>query len=119
MRAGICTTIWKNVDIICDVDWMKTHKVRGIVIWHRIMFAATADEIPAWVFRHELEHAYQIIRDGPFMFYLKFFLYSLRYGYHDNPYEVEARAHQNDLLTEQEEHLLWKLREDSEKSSRP
>lgn len=110
MRAGIRAELWEGVDFICDVDWMKKHRVRGIVIWPRVMFHCSADELPTWVFRHELEHAYQIMRDGPILFYLKYFYFSLRYGYDNNPYEVEARYRQHNVLTPTEEELLWKLK---------
>jgi len=113
MRAGICTTLCKDVDIRFDVDWMKHAGVRGIVLWNRIRFAEPANEVPNWVFRHELEHAYQIIRDGHLTFYIKFFYYSVRYGYQENPYEIEAREAQQKPLTQNEEELLWKLRNGS------
>ena len=73
MRAGICTPVRRFVSIETDVAWMKKLGVSGIVIWPRILFAREAGDLPNWLFRHELEHAYQIIRDGPFRFYLKYF----------------------------------------------
>jgi len=101
------------VEFICDVDWMKRYGVRGVVIGRKIMFAQPAKEIPQWCFRHELEHAYQQIRDGRITFYLKYFYYSLRYGYEDNPYEVEARERSTLPLTENEVEIAWKLRNGS------
>lgn len=109
MRAGICTQIWRNVEIIDDVEWMRKYNIRGIVIGRRVMFSQPMAKVPAWLFRHELQHAYQIIEHGTFMFYLKYFLYSLRYGYRGNPFEVEAREKQKEPLTLYEEELLWKL----------
>ena len=95
----------------CNVGWMKRHWVRGIVIGRTMMFQ---DEVPErWLFRHELQHCYQQLREGVIFFYLKYFYYSVRYGYQNNPFEVEARAVQHDPLTSTEEQLLWKLREDS------
>jgi hypothetical protein len=41
--------------------------------------------------RHELEHVRQW-RRYPLTFPLRYVLCHLRYGYHDNPYEREARA---------------------------
>ena len=41
--------------------------------------------------RHELEHVHQWRRHS-FLFPLRYAWSHLRYGYHDNPYEVEARA---------------------------
>jgi len=110
MRAGICTTLSAEINIEFDVDWMKKYRVRGIVMWPNMRFAETAVDVPDWLFRHELEHVYQIMREGPLRFYLKYFYNAVRYGYDDNPYEVEARLRQREPFTESEEQLLWKLR---------
>lgn len=40
--------------------------------------------------RHELEHVRQW-RERPWTFVLRYALAHLRFGYHDNPYEIEAR----------------------------
>lgn len=111
MRAGICTPVKRFVKITYDVAWMKKLGIAGIVLWPRVLFSRKFAEVPNWLFRHELEHCYQIIRDGPFRFYLKYFYYSVRYGHHDNPYEVEARDRQGEPLTINEAKLLWKLNE--------
>ncbi len=112
MRAGIQTDIWGRFNFRCDVDWMKRAKVRGIVIGRNILFAEPAKDVQQFLFRHELEHGYQQMRDGRIKFYLKYFYYTLRYGYDDNPYEVEAREKAVLPLTTNEEQLLWKLRGD-------
>lgn len=44
-----------------------------------------------WV-RHELAHVDQYRRMGFAPFLLRYIWWSLRYGYHDNPLEQEARA---------------------------
>ena len=41
--------------------------------------------------RHELEHVRQW-RRHPLSFPARYLINHVRYGYHDNPYEVEARA---------------------------
>lgn len=41
--------------------------------------------------RHEMKHIEQIDRDGKFLFSVKYLWWLLRYGYYENPYEVEAR----------------------------
>lgn len=105
-----------EVKVCTNVKWLKKHGVRGIVLWPRIMFANRADEIPEWLFRHELEHAYQIMRMGRWHFYLKYFWYSVRHGYESNPLEVEAFARQHDYLTTDEELLLCNLRNDCARS---
>ena len=107
MRAGI----WK-FKLHTNVAWLKKAGVRGVVIGYHIYFAEPRWNITGGVFRHELEHAYQILRDGLFLFYLKYFYYSVRYGYKDNPYEIEAREAQKYLLHPDEEELLWTLKDD-------
>lgn len=113
---GISTPVWGLFRIHTDVDWMKRVGVRGIVIGRNILFSEPGPEIPTWLLRHELEHAYQQIREGRFLFYLKYFVSSLRHGYKNNPFEVEARDRQSQPLTTSEEQLLWRLKEGSPKS---
>lgn len=40
---------------------------------------------------HELVHVMQVQRDGWLHFYLKYLYYHAKYGYKNNPYEIEAR----------------------------
>jgi hypothetical protein len=42
--------------------------------------------------RHEREHLRQIERDGRLLFALRYSWWTLRHGYWNNPYEVEARV---------------------------
>lgn len=119
MRAGICTPVTHSVRFKTGVPWLKKLGVAGVVIWPRVLFGRDPGDIPQWLFRHELEHVYQILRVGPLRFYFSYFLYSLRYGYRDNPYEIEARKYQGDPLTPNEKTILWKLNEDSPKQPSP
>jgi len=45
---------------------------------------------PSWIV-HENKHKEQYKRDGFFNFLFKYIYYQFKYGYKDNPYEVEAR----------------------------
>ena len=110
-RVRILAPSARIFSVHCDVNWMKRYGVTGIVIGRRIMFAQPADQIDSVTLRHELQHAYQIVRDGLVRFTLKYFYYRWRYGYKDNPYEVEARQRAELPLSETEEALLWKLKE--------
>jgi hypothetical protein len=101
----------QTIEVIGSVKWMQKCNIAGMVVWPKMMFAMPLEDVPRSLFKHELQHVYQIMREGPFWFYLKFFLYSLRYGYKQNPFEVEAREAQKQLLTEDEEELLWNSRE--------
>jgi len=43
---------------------------------------------------HELKHLEQIERDGRGVFAVKYLYWLVRYGYENNPYELEAREAQ-------------------------
>lgn len=60
------------------------------------------------LFRHELEHLYQVSRDGWFRFYLGYVWDWLTNGfdYHKIKYEVEARAKERQPLSPVERY--WK-----------
>lgn len=78
----------------------------GIVLYPNILFRDTKDEVSQRLYRHELEHIYQIQRIGRFRYYLKYWMYWFKHGYRNNPYEVAARAVQyNDLTAEEQK--LW------------
>jgi len=40
---------------------------------------------------HEMVHIEQIEREGALIFTLKYLWYNIKYGYDNNPYEIEAR----------------------------
>ena len=42
--------------------------------------------------RHEMTHIKQMEEEGKFKFTCRYLWWTLKYGYQDNPYEVEARA---------------------------
>ena len=60
------------------------------------------------LFRHELQHVYQVRKYGWFKFYATYLWYSATKGYWDNPYEIEARGVQNTPLTQEERRLKEK-----------
>ena len=76
------------------------------VIAPYMLFRQPKLEVDDRLFRHEMQHIYQVEKEGWFKFYVKYLYYSIRYGYTRNPYEVEARAHENDKLTTVERY--WK-----------
>jgi hypothetical protein len=45
---------------------------------------------------HELKHLEQIERDGRLVFAIKYVWWLIRFGYQNNPYELEARQAQRD-----------------------
>lgn len=46
--------------------------------------------------RHEMKHIEQVNRDGRLLFSMKYLYWLIRYGYKNNPYEVEAREAEAD-----------------------
>lgn len=42
--------------------------------------------------RHERKHIEQMRRDGKLVYLIKYSYWLLRFGYRNNPYEIEARA---------------------------
>ena len=50
------------------------------------------------VMTHEARHIFQIKRDGYIKFTIKYLYYLARYGYRQNPYEVDARKAANERI---------------------
>jgi hypothetical protein len=63
--------------------------VSAITLWHTV-FAAPDAHLDAELLLHELRHVHQF--QGSSAFPILYLWESLRRGYHDNPYEVQARA---------------------------
>lgn len=77
-------------------------RFRGKVLYPFVLFSQPQDKVTNVLFRHELEHVYQIKRDGWLKFYLSYLYYMVRYGYAKNPYEIAAVKKQNKKLTKSE-----------------
>jgi len=71
---------------------------KGKAIWP---FIFHADQIPSrTLIEHEKIHLKQQARGLIIGFYLKYFYYNWKYGYENNPYEIEAYKHQDDWKKE-------------------
>jgi hypothetical protein len=57
------------------------------------------------LFRHELEHIYQVRKLGWFRFYISYLWASFRHGYKKNKYELAAELVENTPLTAEERKL--------------
>ncbi len=77
----------------------------GRVLYPFLLFAESQQDVPDWLFRHELEHVYQVRRNGWLRFNLIYLWYLLRHGYKNNPFEVEARATESFALSDLERAL--------------
>jgi hypothetical protein len=75
---------------------------RGRVFYPFMFFLDPQDKVPNWLFRHELEHIYQVRRLGWWRFNAKYLYYLARRGYQDNPFEIEARKVEKHKLTAEE-----------------
>lgn len=87
-------------------SWFVPPGYKAWVIAPWVFFKTSKEETSDALFRHELEHIYQVDREGWLKFYAKYIWYSIRHGYLNNPYEMEARWAQNKPLTPVERH--WK-----------
>ena len=58
------------------------------------------------LYRHELQHCYQIKRMGVIKFYVRYVWLNLIKGYQNHPDEIEARQYENEKLTQLEEKWL-------------
>ena len=73
--------------------WLRSRKVA--MVWGQtiLLWGCTQHEFLAnrqWV-RHELKHVEQYQRFGMLPFLLRYLVYSIRFGYTNNPLEIEAR----------------------------
>ncbi|MBC7865962.1 MAG: DUF4157 domain-containing protein [Gloeobacteraceae cyanobacterium ES-bin-316] len=75
--------------------WKLSASSVAIVIGHRIhLYNTTKEEFlknTSWV-KHELCHVRQFEQHGFFNFILKYIRESIRHGYYNNAFEIEARA---------------------------
>lgn len=79
--------------------------IGGMVIYPFILFKRSKEEVTDKIFRHELEHFYQVRKHGWLKFYLSYLWQNITVGYKKNKYEVEARSVENTPLTEEERKL--------------
>lgn len=77
------------------IAWfMRKCKFQGWTsFWNTIYITPTASNK---VIKHELKHIEQINKDGRFLFTVKYVYWFIKYGYYNNPYEIEARAAANE-----------------------
>lgn len=103
--------------IVNNAWWMFW--ARGMVLWPWMwlrpvrQYDRDDDVYKAWyqtatdkLYRHELQHCYQVASLGRLKFYAKYLWFQVRYGYKKNPFEVEANQRENDPLTEDE--VRWR-----------
>lgn len=72
--------------------YMRRCGFRGWTSFWRVIYVLPGHEHDERLLRHERCHLEQIERDGRLLFLIKYLWRLARYGYRNNPYEVEARA---------------------------
>lgn len=77
--------------------FLESAGYRAITMPWRTIYVLRAHWGVAVLRRHELVHIEQIERDGAVKFSVLYVWYLVRYGYLQNPYEIEAYARQDDL----------------------
>ena len=82
---------------------LKLKSAKGLVAWWLMRYGAWAITLPPfgiyilqgreyeWLIRHERKHEEQANRLGWVLFLVLYLWYQARYGYENNPFEIEAR----------------------------
>lgn len=86
--------------IVYKAWWMRW--AQGMVVWPFMFFRGEKDTVPQTLYRHELQHCYQVQRLGIIRFYATYIWLWLRKGYRNHPYEIEAWQKQNEPLSKEE-----------------
>jgi len=72
------------------------------VMFPFMFFRGHRDEVTDALFRHEMEHVYQVLNDGWLVFYVKYLWWLCKHGYDKHPYELAARDAESKPLTTSE-----------------
>lgn len=72
--------------------WLKSSRYKAITLPPFGIYALPEHLDNERLQRHEQEHWRQYQANGTFKFYVKYLWYTLRHGYLNNPWEVQARA---------------------------
>lgn len=75
--------------------YMRACGFAGWASFWRVIYVLPGNENNDHLLRHETKHLEQIERDGRLLFSIRYLYWLARYGYWNNPYEVEARAAEN------------------------
>lgn len=117
VEKGIWFRHNKEVKIRClyQVHLLNWFGVQAITLYPLILFANSREEVSETLYRHELEHVYQVERLGWLRFYLTYLKHyfafrkkgmSHQVAYLSNPFEIEARESEKLKLTHVEARLL-------------
>lgn len=71
--------------------YMNLFRFKGVTTFWKQIYVVKGYENDARLLRHERKHLEQMERDGWLKFHLKYTFWLIRFGYWNNPYEIEAR----------------------------
>ena len=75
------------------------------MIYPFLLFSEVRGAVADQLFRHEMQHVYQLRKLGWIRFHAKYLWSLIRHGYTDNDFEIDARAHEITPLTRDERRL--------------
>ena len=75
------------------------------VLFPFMFFREAREDVTDELFRHEMQHVYQVLRYGWWVFYAKYLWYLWKHGYAAHPYEIEAKAAESQALTTNERYF--------------
>ena len=94
-----------DIKLIYNFFLFRKSWIGGMTIYPFIIFKRKREEISDTIFRHEMEHIYQVRELGWFRFYLTYLWQNLTVGYKKNKYELAAKVVENTPLTDYERKL--------------
>ena len=95
---------------VCYNSWLVRKGYKAWVLFPFMFFRQKKEEVTDTLFRHEMQHVYQVLQIGWFKFYLTYLWYLWRRGYRQVPYELEAWGVQDTPLTPWERAIKDKQR---------
>lgn len=84
--------LWIFKKTMCEAD-SKVAMIDPIFL--NILTIGNNNLISATLYKHEQAHIEQVKKHGRIKFIFKYLYYNIRYGYKNNPYEIEAREAEN------------------------
>jgi hypothetical protein len=101
----------KKIRCLYKIRLLSHFGIQAITLYPFVLFAGTKKEISAELFRHELEHIYQVQRMGWWKFYFSYLRFYFEFrmngknhqlAYWNIPYEIEARNKETAPLSKAE-----------------
>ena len=83
--------LWIFKKTMCSAD-SKVAMIDPVFL--QILTIGKPYELSESHYNHETCHIEQVKRDGRLKFIVKYLFYNIKYGYKNNPYEVEARKYE-------------------------